>query len=128
VSSEKETLAQQPTEVLKEMLRMYRDFMKTATRATPFEAHSVELIELILSERERLPFSPHGAGASWFKIQTRHTFSRKRGTERSTYLSTCNAAATSCGRMHQRNHIRVTHHSIQSGPWRLLHAPGGLTE
>jgi hypothetical protein len=33
------------------MLRMYRDVMKTATRATPFEAHSVELIELVLSER-----------------------------------------------------------------------------
>jgi hypothetical protein len=45
------TLALQPTDVLKEMLRMYRDFMKTAKRATPHEAHSVELIELILSER-----------------------------------------------------------------------------
>jgi hypothetical protein len=55
VSSEKETLAQQPTEVLKEMLRMYRDVMKTATGATPFEAHSVELIELILSERPDEP-------------------------------------------------------------------------
>jgi hypothetical protein len=51
VSSEKEALARQPTEVLKEMLRMYRDFMKTAKWATPREAHSIELIELILSER-----------------------------------------------------------------------------
>jgi hypothetical protein len=51
LSSEKETLSQQPTEVLKEMLRIYRDIMKTATRAMPFEAHSVELIELVLSER-----------------------------------------------------------------------------
>jgi hypothetical protein len=44
--------------VLKEMLRMYRDFMKTAKRATPHEAHSVELIELILSERPDEP--PNG--------------------------------------------------------------------
>ena len=51
MSSEKKTLALHPTEVLKEMLRMYRDVMKNATRAAPFEAHSVELIELILSER-----------------------------------------------------------------------------
>jgi hypothetical protein len=36
------------------MLRMYRDVMKNATRAAPFEAHSIELIELILSERIEL--------------------------------------------------------------------------
>jgi hypothetical protein len=55
MSSEMKTLALQPTDVLKEMLRMYRDFMKTAERATPREAHSVELIELILSERPDEP-------------------------------------------------------------------------
>jgi hypothetical protein len=37
------------------MLRMYRDVIKTSNRATPFEAHSVELIELILSERRDEP-------------------------------------------------------------------------
>jgi hypothetical protein len=52
VSSDMDVLARHPTEVLKEMLRMYRDIVKRANRATPFEAHSIELIELVLSERQ----------------------------------------------------------------------------